>query len=95
MKPLKLGLFGPSCPRCGNVSEVRQHKAITAKELRRPFYYREWYYCINRQCKTTMFVNNEHRVWNDNASAEQLQRMNAIRAQLYMPIDEADDAVPF
>jgi hypothetical protein len=54
---------GPPCLRCGCLTEVRQHKAITAKHLAQPFYYAYWHYCINRRCKTTLIMPEEARVY--------------------------------
>jgi hypothetical protein len=57
---------GDPCPRCGQPTQIREHKAITAKELRRPFYYRRWFYCTNPHCKTTTIMPERFVVWNDN-----------------------------
>jgi len=61
------GRKGEACPRCGQATEVREHKAVTAKELGRPFYYARWFICVNRRCKTTMIMKEEHKVWNGGA----------------------------
>jgi hypothetical protein len=48
--------------------EVREHVAITEKELRRPFYYSRWYNCANRQCKTSLVMPDEFRVFKNTAA---------------------------
>jgi hypothetical protein len=55
---------GVPCPRCGRTTEIREHGYVTAKELRRPFYYARWFYCRNPHCRTTTVVLPEHRLFN-------------------------------
>ena len=55
---------GDPCPRCGRATEIREHKQITARELRRPFYYARWFYCVNARCRTTVIVADRYRVFN-------------------------------
>jgi hypothetical protein len=38
-KVLVLRESGPPCPRCKQATQVREHAAITEKQLRQPFYY--------------------------------------------------------
>lgn len=59
------GRNGPGCPRCGQATEVREHREVTAKELAKPFYYARWFICVNRRCKTTMIMKEEHKVFRD------------------------------
>jgi hypothetical protein len=56
---------GPACPRCGVATEVREHDRITNQHRRQPFYYRQWYCCMERHCVTTTVMPREHRVWNE------------------------------
>jgi hypothetical protein len=67
---------GVPCPRCGRATEIREHRYVTAKELRRPFYFCRWFYCRNPRCKTTTIVLPEHRVHNA-ATLEMERRMTA------------------
>ena len=53
---------GDPCPRCGRATEIRQHRCISARELRRPFYYARWFYCRNQRCRTTVIVPDRYRV---------------------------------
>jgi hypothetical protein len=64
MTHIIIGSTGVPCPRCGRVTEIRAHPSITAKELRRAFFYRQWFFCRNPRCKTTTVVLPEHRVFN-------------------------------
>jgi len=59
-----IGVSGPPCPRCKLPTEVRAHRAITDKELQRPFYCSRWFICRNKRCKTTVIAPEEFRVWN-------------------------------
>jgi hypothetical protein len=54
---------GIACPRCNLPTEERVHASITEKMLRQPFYYRRWFYCTNKTCKTTMIMRDEDRVF--------------------------------
>jgi predicted nucleic-acid-binding Zn-ribbon protein len=54
---------GIPCPRCGDISIVREHIEITEKLLSQPFYYSKWYICKNKHCKTTIFYDEGHRVY--------------------------------
>ncbi|GEM_PF-4860871 len=60
---MRLIVKGPPCPRCGQPTEVREHKAVTAKELARPFYYSRWYNCANRSCRATLIMPEEFKVF--------------------------------
>lgn len=64
---------GTTCPRCGTEAETRRHSSITEKQLSQPFYYRYWYNCTNRECKTTIFMLEDWKVWNKNAAAKNLK----------------------
>jgi hypothetical protein len=66
-----VSLDGPPCPRCGCPTEIREHERITEKELARPFYYRRWYNCPNRKCKTTLIHADDFKVWNENEAQPQ------------------------
>jgi hypothetical protein len=60
-----IGTDGPPCPRCGRATEVCEHREITDRELRRPFYYARWYNCPHTDCQTTLIMPPEHKVWNN------------------------------
>jgi hypothetical protein len=82
-----VGSSGIPCPRCGRATEIREHRSISAKELRRPFYYSRWYFCRNPRCKTTTIVLPEHRVFNA-VTPETERRMTAIAGQLGMVLED-------
>ncbi len=54
---------GPVCPRCKRPMQIREHRAVTERELRRPFYYSRWYRCMHGDCRTTLVMPDEHRVF--------------------------------
>lgn len=54
---------GPPCPRCKRQTDIRQHKAITDKHLSQPFYYTEWYACMNRKCRTSVIMPEDKKVY--------------------------------
>jgi hypothetical protein len=71
---------GDSCPRCGKATQIREHRAITDRELRRPFYYERWFYCRNPRCRTTTIVPDRFRVIN--VGPEVQHRLAQIAEQL-------------
>jgi hypothetical protein len=70
-----VGFDGPPCRRCGCPTEIREHERVTEKELGKPFYYRRWYNCRNRDCRTTLIMPDEFKVWNENAAPQRLQEV--------------------
>jgi hypothetical protein len=87
-----VGSSGDPCPRCGRATEIREHRYITAKELRRPFYYSRWFFCRNPRCKTSTIVLPEYRVFNAVTNAvtpETERRMAQIAEQLGLPESSA------
>jgi hypothetical protein len=55
--------LGPACPRCRRPTQIREHRSITAKHLRQPFYYTRWYRCMHRDCATTLIMPERFKVW--------------------------------
>ena len=53
---------GIPCPRCGQLTQIREHKELTDKILAQPFYYSRWFYCDNKRCKTTLIMRDEYKV---------------------------------
>jgi hypothetical protein len=59
-----VGLDGPKCPRCNKPTQIREHQRIGPKQLRRRFYFRRWFFCMNMDCRTTLIMRDEFKVWN-------------------------------
>jgi hypothetical protein len=59
---------GPPCARCGWSTQIREHAVITERELRKPYYFRRWFRCINRKCKTTLIMPDEFKVYTAKAA---------------------------
>lgn len=79
------GRIGPPCPRCGQDTQVRVHPKITDKLLKQPFYYSEWYYCMNNRCKTSLLMPEKFKVFPDNPKSSNegtAERLSAISEQL-------------
>jgi hypothetical protein len=66
-----VSLDGPPCPRCGCVTEIREHERITERELALAFYYSRWYNCGNRNCRTNVIMPPEFRVSNEHSAPRQ------------------------
>ena len=73
---------GPPCPRCGHSTQIREHGRIGEKELQRPFYYRRWFYCTNKDCKTTTYMREEFKVCSKDNPDESFSPRQAIREHL-------------
>lgn len=50
--------------RCGHIAQAREHRELTTKQLRQPYYYSKWFKCLNPNCKTTIFMKDEYKVIN-------------------------------
>ena len=53
---------GDPCPRCGVPMEIHEHNSVGDKQLRQPFYYRRWFRCANKSCKTTLVMPERYKV---------------------------------
>jgi hypothetical protein len=73
---------GTVCPRCFQEAETRKHIAITAKQLNQPFYFKRWYSCTNRECKTGIFMLEDWKVENKNAAALEMKAKQEYSAQM-------------
>jgi hypothetical protein len=82
-----VGSSGDPCPRCGCPTQIREHRYITAKELRKPYYYSRWFFCRNPHCKTSTIVLPEYRVFNA-ITPETERRMAAITEQLGLALED-------
>ena len=78
MSYVVIGEAGPPCPRCSRPMQVREHDRIREKQLRQPFYYSRWFCCMHNDCRTTLVMRDEFKVWN----SDQARRLEAIRQQL-------------
>lgn len=54
---------GDPCPRCGKPTQIREHHAVTPKQLEQPYYYSRWFNCTNPECKTTLIMPDQYRVY--------------------------------
>jgi hypothetical protein len=69
MRAKRLLEEGPPCPRCGGATAIFEHVRITKKQLQQPYYYRCWYKCEYRGCKTTLIMPEDQKVWNSRPDA--------------------------
>jgi hypothetical protein len=90
---ITLGTNGVCCPRCGRATEIREHKGITPKQLRKVFYYRRWYFCVNPPCRTSTIVLPVDRVFNVEPETE--RRVTAITEQLGLALEHSSEAPPW
>ena len=79
MRHISIGKNGPCCPRCGRPTQIRKHREIGSKQLRQPYYYSQWFYCTDQDCKTTMYMQEEFKVWNDNPQGRRLRHLQQRR----------------
>jgi len=64
-KSLKTDPYGELCPRCGLITEVQSHLKITQKHLNQPYYYSQWFRCVNPNCNTTLIMPDRFKVFKD------------------------------
>lgn len=83
MKKQKYRITGEGvCTSCRGRTEERQHIAITDKQLRQPFFYSKWYYCHNKDCKTTTLMFDKDRIMNQNKAAQKFKDYEEDQATL-------------
>jgi hypothetical protein len=68
---------GDPCPRCGQPTQIREHKVINERELTRPFYYSRWFNCTNASCKTTLIMPSRYIVRKESSDAVNADRTGA------------------
>jgi len=68
---------GDPCPRCGQPTQIREHKVINERELARPFYYSQWFNCTNASCKTTVIMPSRYIVRRESSDAANADRTGA------------------
>ena len=65
---------------------MREHKSITEKHLKQPFYYDRWYKCLNYNCKTTLIMLERHKVHREMKTEQKdkalVKRLELISVQL-------------
>ena len=71
---------GPPCPRAA-LGRWRSEGMIRIRQklLRKRYYFRRWFYCLHKDCRTTTVMWNEFRVYKKGSDAafglrRQLQR---------------------
>jgi hypothetical protein len=64
-----LGNDGEPCPTCGRSTEIREHAAITQKQLRQQCYYSRWFVCTNPMCHGKRILPERYVIWNARTSA--------------------------
>lgn len=72
-RAVRLDGQGIPCPRCSFASQLRYHSEILPKLLKQPFYYAQWFFCMNATCKTTMFVREEDKIYPQNEQIDEQQ----------------------
>ena len=68
---------GDPCPRCGQPTQIREHKVIAERESARPFYYSRWFNCTNASCKTTLIMPSRYTVKRESCDAANADRIGA------------------
>lgn len=67
MKSVITGKSENLCKHCESELVWKEHPKITKKELKRPFYFAQWEYCL--KCKS-VWLHEEDKVWNKNIAAQ-------------------------
>jgi hypothetical protein len=45
--------------------QIREHHAITARELGQPYYFTRWFYCTHADCPTKLVMAERYKVLTD------------------------------
>lgn len=53
---------GPQCKKCGEYTQIREHKQVVLRRSTKPNYYKRWFYCLNPNCKTTVIHDGKYKV---------------------------------
>lgn len=72
---------GVECPRCGQPMQTREHNGLKDRQLNQPYYYKQWDCCMNRDCKTTLVMDEAFKVWNNNSKARSLKAIEERRGK--------------
>jgi hypothetical protein len=64
-----IGNDGDPCPTCGRPTQIREHAAITEKQLMQQCYYSRWFVCTNPNCKMKRILPERYIIWNFRTSA--------------------------
>lgn len=43
--------------------QIRERRDVTADLLRKPYYFSRWFRCMHRECKTTLVMPDEFKVY--------------------------------
>lgn len=73
---------GVPCISCGQKTQIREHIGLREKHFKQPFYFKQWYCCINKSCKTEIFMQEKDKVWNRNKAANQMKTAQEYNEQL-------------
>lgn len=83
---------GPPCQRCLEKTQIRKHTSIKPRHLNQPFYYSEWYVCTNDECKTTLIMPEDKKVFRQQEDQDRSYASRLIEAQLdYAMTGKIDD----
>lgn len=56
---------GEQCKKCQTIMHRKGHKEIGSKQLKQPYYFKEWDICPNRNCGMIQMYE-EFKIWNTN-----------------------------
>lgn len=76
---LVVGFDGDPCPRCNCATQVREHIAITEKQLSQPWYYSRWFYCLNPNCQTKQIMPDRYCVFRDNEAKDSYEAVTGFK----------------
>lgn len=79
----KFNGIGEECPRCGWISQEREHANLDEVRKKKTTYYIKWFYCINPRCKTNVFFNEIYKVKGNSVyDGDLMSRFKAVKEQL-------------
>jgi hypothetical protein len=66
--------------------QVREHRTITEKMLRQPYYFTRWFFCVHGNCSTRQVMAERYKVLTDVGS----QRLAELDRQMEQENELAD-----
>jgi len=73
---------GIPCHRCSLPTLIHIRNRTTARQEKAAYYYSQWYYCNNKECQTTLIMDDEFKVTNRNRRAREIQNYEEHEQQL-------------
>ena len=62
--------------------QVRTHTHLKEKQLRQPYFFSKWFYCVYRDCPVKQHMVEQYKVYNRNEKAAYVKMAKEQQEQL-------------